>query len=239
MKRFEFLEKARNVHGYRYQYPTLPDKLTLNDKIQIEIDGQIYNQMVSKHLLGRRPERTVIKKTTEQFIEESKKVWGDKYDYSLVKYCGALSTVKIIYNGVVYEQRAKSHLDGLAPEFRKNDESKLKEVLKIYDSMGENEIKSFFTNYHLDYIECYRENQIEFDFYLAKLRTAVEFDGRQHFEPIEDFGGLETFNKIRLRDYNLENYCEENFINLIRIRYDQFDDIYQILYSNLKNYIKK
>lgn len=239
MKRFEFLEKARNIHGYRYQYPNLPDKITLNEKIQVELNGDIYNQTVSKHLLGRRPERTLSKKTTQDFIEEAKLVWGNKYDYSLVEYDGALSMVKIIYNGIVYEQRAKSHLEGLAPEFRKNDESKLKEILKKWDSIGEYEIKSFLRTYQFEYSENYREGLIEFDFYLPKIRTVIEFDGRQHFEPIEDFGGLETFDKIKIRDYNLENYCEDNFINLIRIRFDQFEDIYQILYSNLKNYIKK
>ena len=32
-----------------------------------------------------------------------------------------------------------------------------------------------------------------------------------------------------------EEYCEDNYINLIRIRYDQIDDIYRILWNNLKS----
>ncbi len=239
MKRFDFLEKARNIHGYRYKYINLPDKLTLNDRVDIELDGLIYNQMVSKHLLGRRPERTINKKTTKDFIDEAKNIWGDKYDYSLVEYNGALSNVKIIYNGVIYEQRAQSHLDGLAPEFRKNDEVRLKEALKNFDSIGESEIELFLKKYNVDFIKDFREGTIEFDFYLSKIRTVIEFDGRQHFEPIEEFGGSETLSKIKYWDKELENYCEDNFINLIRIKYDQFEDIYQILYKNLKNYIAK
>jgi len=239
MKRLEFLEKARNTHGYKYNYLNLSDKVTLNDRIEIEYNGEIYIQSISKHLMGRCPEKSIKRKTNEEFIIESKKIWGDKYDYSLVDYNGALSNVKIVYNGIVYEQRAQSHLEGSAPEFRKNEDSKLKEIIKNFDFIGENEIKLFLEKYNIDFINNYRENSIEFDFYLPKLRTVIEFDGRQHFEPIDEFGGMEFLDKIKKGDIKKENYCEDNFINLIRIKYDQFDDTYQILYNNLKNYIRK
>jgi hypothetical protein len=239
MKRLEFLEKARNTHGYKYNYLNLSEKVTLNDRIEIEYNGDIYMQSISKHLMGRCPEKSIKRKTNEEFIIESKKIWGNKYDYSLVDYKGALSNVKIVYDGIVYEQRAQSHLEGLAPEFRKNEDSKLKEVIKAFDLIGENEIKLFLEKYNIDFINSYRESSIEFDFYLPKLRTVVEFDGRQHFEPIDEFGGMEFLDRVKKEDVIKENYCEDNFINLIRIKYDQFDDIYQILYNNLKNYIRK
>ena len=35
MRRLEFLEKARNTHGYKYNYLNLSEKVTLNDKIEI------------------------------------------------------------------------------------------------------------------------------------------------------------------------------------------------------------
>ena len=34
-----------------------------------------------------------------------------------------------------------------------------------------------------------------------------------------------------------KDYCEDNYIDSIRIRYNQFDDIYKILWENLKNVI--
>jgi hypothetical protein len=54
-------------------------------------------------------------KTTDEFIRESKEIWGNKYDYSLVLYKGALDKVKIIYDGEIFEQVAVSHLN-YAPE---------------------------------------------------------------------------------------------------------------------------
>lgn len=239
MKKSDFLEKARNVHGYKYKYLNLADKITLSDKVEIIYDDKLYLQTVSKHLLGRCPEKTISKLSTEDFIKEAKKIWGDKYDYSLTKYEGSLKEIKIIYNGVVYKQRAKSHLDGMSPEFRENEESKIWREISEYDKFGEVEVEEFLKKYQLKFIKKWKASGLEFDFYLPNYRTCIEFDGRQHFEPINHFGGLKTLNKIKKLDLRKEVYCEDNFINLIRIRYDQIEDVFLILWNSLSNYIKE
>jgi len=222
MTKLEFLEKARNTHGYKYQYPDLSNKITLKDKITISLSGTTYYQNVSKHLLGRCPEKSTPKKTTEEFILESKKIWKDKYDYSLTEYTGALDSIKIIYNGIVYEQRASSHLSGLAPEFRNNEESLLREKIHQSDLIGTYEIKSFLNKYDYQFEEDKNLDNYIFQFYLPNIRTAIDFLGREHYLCRE-------LDKIK------QDYCEDNYINLIRIRYGQIDDIYQILWNNLKS----
>lgn len=239
MTRLQFLERARAAHGYKYNYPELSEKLRLTDKIVVEYKGQHYKQSINKHLKGKSPEKAISKKTTQDFIQESKKIWGDKYDYSLTEYTGALNMIKIIYNGVVYEQRASSHLEGLAPEFRKNQEVRIKELIKDSDRPGEDEIESFLIKYKIKYQKHIRVAGVEFDFYLMELRTAIQYDGIQHYEVIEDFGGYDTYLKIIESDVKLEKYCEEHFINLIRIKYNQTEDSYDILWQNLRNYIKQ
>ena len=62
MKKSNFLEKARNKHGYKYKYLNLSDKITLKDKLDINYDGELYTQTVSKHLMGRCPEKSIAKK---------------------------------------------------------------------------------------------------------------------------------------------------------------------------------
>jgi hypothetical protein len=225
MRRLEFLERARNTHGYKYNYLNLSNKVTLNDRIEIEYNGEIYIQSISKHLMGRCPEKTVKRKTTDDFILESKKIWGDKYDYSLTEYTGALNNIKIIYNGVTYEQRASSHLLGLAPEFRSNEESILRDNINKSDKEGINNIKDFLEKYQIEYeIDKNLDNNI-FQFYLSSKRTVIEYLSKEHY-------------LIKDLDKKKEDYCEDNYINLIRIRYNQIDDIYGILYENLKNLIK-
>lgn len=53
------------------------------------------------------------RKTQQQFIEEAKKVHGDRYDYSLLEYKGSKSKVKIICKDHgVFEQIPSSHING-------------------------------------------------------------------------------------------------------------------------------
>ncbi len=226
MKKREFLEKARNIHGYKYNYINLSDKVTLNDKIDIEYKGEIYNQSISKHLMGRCPEKVVKKKTTEDFILESKSVWGNKYDYSLVEYTGALNNIQIIYNGIVYEQRANSHLLGLAPEFRSNEESLLRDKINQSDLIGKESIEDFFRKYKINYEKDKNLDNIIYQFYIPGKRTIIEYLGKEHY-------------LIKELDKKKECYCEDNYIDLIRINYNQFDDIYRILWENLKTFINK
>jgi very-short-patch-repair endonuclease len=239
MNRLNFLEKAHNIHGYKYEYLDLSDKVKVSDTIKVKFDDIVYYQKVIKHLTGRCPEKIMYKKTTEEFILEAKEVWGDKYDYSLTKYEGALNNIKVIYNGIVYEQRAKSHLEGLAPEFRKNEESILNDTLNKYDLEGEKEIMDFLEKFNIDYKHKLFIDNMSFDFYIESIRTCIEFDGLYHFEPVDTLGGTKTYQRMKLNDKIKNDYCEENYINLIRIKYDQIDNIFQFLWENLKIYIKK
>lgn len=234
MKRLDFLHKARTKHGYKYDYVNLPDSLILNDTISIIYDGITYTQKVSKHLMGRCPEKNTQKKKNEEFISEAKKVWGNKYDYSITEYKGALKNIDVIFEGVKYTQRASSHLEGMSPEFRKNEESILREKIRNGDEYGKNEIEEFLIKYKVKYIRRYQIKTLEFDFYLPSHRFCIDFKGRQHFEPITELGGLETYNKILKDDNKKETYCEDNYIDFLIIKHTEFNNIYKILWDNLK-----
>lgn len=218
MKKIEFLDRAREIHGYKYNYISLPIKLKLSDKINIELNGELYTQTVSKHLMGRCPEKNIIRKTTDEFINESIKIWGDKYDYSLTEYTGSFGMIKIIYDGVIYEQRASSHLCGMAPEFRKNEYSILRDKIKKIENIISSDIEDFLSKNKVEYLNKYKLDNIEFDYYLPKIRTCVDFEGKHNL-------------KVRL------DYCEENYLDLIIIKYEQENIVYEILWENLKSRI--
>jgi hypothetical protein len=237
MKRIEFLERAREIHGYKYTYPTLNEKVILSDKIDVEYNGVKYNQTVVKHLMGRCPEKISTRHSTEDFILKAIKVWGDKYDYSLVDYKNALEPVKILHRGIVYEQRPTSHLEGMAPEFRKNEESIIRDLMEQSDFKGIREIKDFLRKFKIEFLQNHMLDKIEFDFYLPSIRVCVEFDGIYHFQSIEELGGLNTYEKSKIDEKIKSDYCEDNYIDLIRIRYDQIDRVFEILKESLKNKI--
>lgn len=52
-------------------------------------------------------------------------------------------------------------------------------------------------------------------------KSAVEYQGSQHFKPIDFFGGKERFKYQVERDMNKIKLCEENGIKLFHFTYDK------------------
>ncbi len=94
-------------------------------------------------------------------------------------------------------------------------------------SFGENDIKNFLDDKEINYIRqytfknCKNIKELPFDFYLFDYNACIEFDGIQHFEPIDYFGGKTAFEDLKKRDTIKTNYCMSNNIPLLRIRYDE------------------
>ncbi len=74
----------------------------------------------------------------------------------------------------------------------------------------------------ISYKEC---TKLRFDFYLPDHNVAIEFDGIQHFEPRDFFGGQKQFEKQKLYDSYKNAHCEENGISLVRIHYKDAEEI--------------
>lgn len=87
-------------------------------------------------------------------------------------------------------------------------------------SNGESQIAQILEDLNISYQQEYLlPNNQRFDFYLTDFHCAIEYDGKQHFEPIDFFGGEQTFNQQQKRDAEKEKYCYNNNIKLIRIPY--------------------
>lgn len=95
------------------------------------------------------------------------------------------------------------------------------------NSKGEAIIKTILNERNINYIpqktfnDCRDINPLPFDFYLPDYNACIEYDGIQHYEPVDLFGGIEAFGKTKIHD-NIKNlYCQQNGILLLRIKYDQ------------------
>lgn len=65
-------------------------------------------------------------------------------------------------------------------------------------------------------------DNLRFDFALFKdenLICLIEYQGEQHYEPVEFFGGEKQFKKTLKYDSLKEEYCKNNNIKLIKIPY--------------------
>lgn len=98
---------------------------------------------------------------------------------------------------------------------------------KCQESKGEKAIAQWLNNNGIGYVRqktfdnCCDKRPLLFDFYLPKYNVAIEYDGKQHYEPTEHFGGKDAF-AIRQKHDKIKNiYCKENNIKLIRISYLQ------------------
>lgn len=60
---------------------------------------------------------------------------------------------------------------------------------------------------------------LRFDFYLPKEKICIEYQGIQHYEPRERFGGDEQFQTQQKYDAIKREYCKINGIRLIEISY--------------------
>jgi hypothetical protein len=56
------------------------------------------------------------------------------------------------------------------------------------------------------------------DIYLPELALAIEYQGKQHDEPIEYFGGEQAFSEIQKRDKRKQRLCKRNKITLLYVR---------------------
>lgn len=100
-------------------------------------------------------------------------------------------------------------------------------------SKAEQELDEIFDKYNIDHIFHYRFNdckykkELEFDFALfnnTKLLCLVEYDGEQHYQPIDFAGKGKDWaeNQLKLtqtRDNIKNEYCKNKNIVLIRIPY--------------------
>lgn len=108
------------------------------------------------------------------------------------------------------------------------------------ESKGEKSVKKILNKYSIEYIlqykfkDCKFKQMLPFDFYLPNYNILIEYDGIQHFEIIEFFGGLDGFIDTKIRDTIKNEYCKKNNIPLIRIPYWEKENIEQILIDKLK-----
>jgi hypothetical protein len=64
------------------------------------------------------------------------------------------------------------------------------------------------------------------DIWIPKYRIGIEFQGKQHYEPIEYFGGIETFKKNQERDLRKKILFKKNNAHLIEVTHGyNFEDL--------------
>ena len=109
----------------------------------------------------------------------------------------------------------------------------------VKGSAGEELIKCYLISKKIIfYTECYiKEIGRRYDFSIEwnNRLVFIEFDGEQHFKPINQWKGKKGYEERKKADIEKNQYCRKNGIPLLRIRYDQIHLISDMINDFLKN----
>ena len=218
-----FIEKARKVHGNKYDYSKVE---YVNSKTKVciicneknilgEIHGEFW-QRPNDHLSGYACTKcgNNLSPTISEVIYKARKVHGDKYDYSKVEYKNAHEKICIICpNHGEFWQIPNNHLNGCGcPSCNSDNKSKMEE--EIHKKLESKNIKH---ERQKTFPWLKHKRSLFLDFYLPYKKIAIEVQGEQHFVPIKRFGGVEYLKMQQERDKVKKRLCEEHNIKIFYI----------------------
>lgn len=103
-------------------------------------------------------------------------------------------------------------------------------------SKGELYIEEILQSLNIDYErqkrfkDCKNKKQLPFNFYISNHNICIEYDGEQHYKPIDFWGGETRFLERQLNDKIKNDYCSKNNITLLRIPYTKSkQEIFEII----------
>lgn len=220
-----FLDKVYNIHKDKYDY-SLTEIINCKEKIKIicKEHGE-FTQTPNKHLSG-----VGCSKCSKNYrwnpieLEEIfRNKYGNKYEYDFSNFKNCRSKIKVKCNIHSYFEISIDNLRNYGC------------TLCNKGSKGEEKISSILENKNIKYLNqksfegCKYINKLSFDFYLPEYNTCIEYDGKQHFESIEYFGGELSLEKQKIKDSIKDSFCLNNNIKLIRIPYFEFGNIEKII----------
>ena len=245
-KEKEFIKKSIITHGIKYDYSKV-NYVNNSTKVCIicPIHGEFW-QLPHNHLngkgckpCGRKESGRKQTSNTNEFINKAKKIHGSKYDYSKVKYVNAKTDVCIICpeHGEFWQQPDQHLSKNGCPECARGKTSKefilKRRLMETFDKYVIVSEKRFM---------WLKKQRI--DIFFEGFDIGVEYQGAQHFRPIDIFGGETSFKKQRENDIKKKLLCDKNRINLLYFSFDKHegDFPYEVIYDidilieKIKNY---
>ena len=215
----EFISKAKQVHGDKYDYSKVE---YVNAKTKVCIicpeHGEFW-QTPSSHTQKKGCPFCAknIKLTTDDFIKRAKQIHGDKYDYSKVEYVNMESKICIVcpIHGEFW-QTPHNHLKyGCSKCQSSKLEKEVREILDEYNIAYE-EQKTF------DWL-VYKQ-KMYLDFYLPKYNIGIECQGEQHFNKYR-FEKDEKRLILRQKRDKIKKFLCEEFYNMKVLYYGNHENL--------------
>lgn len=219
-----FIEKARKIHGDKYDYSKVEYKNSHTNVCIICPKHGEFMQIPNNHLCGNGCKKCRTDKMKEilsfdkqQFIERSNAVHNGKYDYSKIKYINAKTPIEIIcpLHGI-FKQIPDNHLKGCGcPKCGKIKSKPEEEIIEI-----------------LKPLECEQGNRKildgkEIDVYIPSLKIGIEYNGLLWHS--------ESYGKDKYYHLDKLNECEKKGVKLIQIFEDEWVNHRDVCEYNIRS----
>lgn len=148
----------------------------------------------------------------------------------LSQYTGwnEMVTLQCTLHNTIYLQRGGGALDGKCGCSKCVSSKGEKRIADILKSLG----VSYKTQFKFE--GCRDKNLLPFDFYIPSLNMCIEYQGEQHYHPVQ-FGNcsmasaISSMNMVQKHDRIKADYCQSKGIKLLAIPYKEFDNLEKII----------
>ena len=225
----DFVEKARRVHGDRYDY-SKSEQDYKNNKSKITITCRLHGDFIQKvntHLNGHGCPMCGYDSVSEklridipEFVRRANEIHGvGKYDYSKITDLKGGTTDRVIIHcntcGNDFEQVAINHLLGCG-------------CTNCKSSAGERLVLEYLINNGIQpkrYVRLFGVSTVrsyvvpDFLFSIDSNQFWIEYQGEQHYKfiPWIHNNDISEFKTQLTRDFDVREYCKVNNIILIEI----------------------
>jgi len=208
-----FINQSKVKHKNKYDYSKV-DYKTNKELVEIICPKHgSFKQRPDNHIAGAGCTYCNYKVSKDDFIKKANNIHKGLYNYDKSDFIKTrdMITITCPKHGD-FTQRSSSHLCGSG-------------CPNCQESKGEKIISDYLSNLKINFKKEKKfldfSKYIEFDFYLPDYNTCVEYDGIQHFEPVNFFGGEDRLENTKRIDKMKNKYCVDNKINLLRISYKE------------------
>ena len=241
-----FLERAKEIHGDKYDYSKVRYVnmrtnvcIICHKKDKYGNEHGEFWQTPNSHLNGAgckkcNNENLSAKRlmTTEEFVERCKHIHKNRYTYEHTIYNGYYNKVTItcpIHGD--FQQIAYDHLQGKG--CRKCKKSKLE--IEISNILDENNIE-YKENVRPKFLSE-GKSHLSLDFYLEKYNIGIECQGIQHFKYCDFFEGRKE--TIFERDKRKFELCKKNNVKLLYFSDIEKENYFDTVYVDKNDLLKE
>ena len=232
----QFQHEVHILVGNEY---TFLDKY-VNNKTKLRVKhnkcGNTYEVKPTNFLFGKRCPYCSTKdksKTDIQFQHEINFLVGNEYTF-LDKYVNNHTKLRVKHNkcGNIYEVTPNSFTQGNRCPYCNNIPKGETIITKLLDTFNTN------YRYQKTFPDLKDDRLLSYDFYIPDQNILIEYQGIQHYQPVDIFGGETTFKKQQKHDQMKLDYARDHGYNLIAVPYtaDTFSKIKKYL---IKHGLKK